>query len=262
MAEFCASYYVLPEDDRIAVIELSGSLDITTVDKMTGIFNEVLATGKNYVIAQMEGVGFISSPSVGALMGCKRRLVEKQGNLVLVGLSQELRHKLNLMGANRIFQYYSELRSVLTDFNWEYDKQIQKMRLKVPSNTDYVPAIRRLVSSVVQHKGYSRKDAFRIETIVDELSNNAIEHGEHGQEYFEIDFTLDKEKVEFAVRNRSEVRSQQDLEGMHNKFNNPVIDDESIRGRGLALVKMLSSEMNLTVDEDGTLVHVKKIREE
>ena len=46
------------------------------------------------------------------------------------------------------------------------------------------------------------------------------------------------------------------------KFENPVVDDESIRGRGLALVKMLSSELRLDIDTGGTTVHVTKVRED
>jgi hypothetical protein len=38
-----------------------------------------------FVIVDLENVDFVSSPAVGVLMGCRRRLIEKKGNLVLVG---------------------------------------------------------------------------------------------------------------------------------------------------------------------------------
>jgi anti-sigma regulatory factor (Ser/Thr protein kinase) len=111
-------------------------------------------------------------------------------------------------------------------------------------------------------KDYSRKDAFRIETILDELANNAIEHSDPGQQKFYIDFFLDKEKVEVVVRNKTKGLRPRELDTVMKKFNHPEVDDNSIRGRGLALVKMLSSELKVDIDEDGTLVHVTKLREE
>jgi len=237
-------------------------MDISSVELLTQTFDNMVVQGSYFVIIDLEGVDFVSSPAVGVLMGCRRRLIEKKGNLVLVGLSLHLREKLNLMGANRIFRYYNDVKTVLTDYRWEHDQMAQKMSLQVPANPGYVPAIRRLLSSVVLQKGYNRKDAFRIETIIDELANNAIEHGDHAERKFYIDFSLDRDKVELQVRNLTRGLDSSLAQQVKQKFENPVVDDDSIRGRGLALVKMLSSELRLDIDAQGTTVHVTKVRED
>lgn len=237
-------------------------MDISIAEQLSQGFDKMLTEGRVFVIVDMEGVDFIGSPAVGMLMGCRRKLVERKGNLVLVGLTLSLKEKLNLMGANRIFRYYNDVKTVLTDFRWEHDNLAQVLNLQLPSNPDYVPAIRRLVSSIAIQKGYNRKDAFRIETIVDELSNNAIEHGDPDQSRFFIDFSLDREKVEITVRNMSGIVDTDKANKVREKFENPVVDDESVRGRGLALVKMLSNELKLDIGEKGTTVHVTKVREE
>ncbi len=262
MAEFSFSWKSCEDDARITLLTLKGSLDLTSVENLMDSFESMVAEGRYFVIVDMEHVDFVSSPSVGALMGCRCRLIEKKGNLVLVGLSLSLREKLNLMGANRIFRYYNDVKTVLSDYRWEYDNLAQKVNLQIPANPAYVPAIRRMISSIVLQKGYNRKDAFRIETIVDELSNNAIEHGDHSQKMFFIEFALDREKVELSVRNRTSEIDPSLARSVQEKFNNPVVDDESIRGRGLALVKMLSSELRLDIDAGGTTVHVTKVRED
>jgi len=262
LTEFSIKWHESEDDARITVVVLAGSIDMVSVDALTKGFDSLVESNRCFVIVDMERVDFVSSPAVGALMGCRRRLIEKKGNLVLVGLTPSLREKLNLMGANRIFRYYNDVKTVLSDYRWEHDNLAQKLALQVPSAPAYVPAIRRLISSVVMQKGYNRKDAFRIETIVDELANNAIEHGDHEQRKFYIEFSLDREKVEIAVRNLTRNLDPALTQRVKQKFENPVVDDESIRGRGLALVKMLSSELRLDIDTGGTTVHVTKVRED
>ncbi len=249
------------DDGRIAIAEITDSINMSSVEPLVAGFEAIIEAGFCFVVVDMERVDFVSSPGVGALMGCRRRLIEKRGDLVLVGLSLSLKEKLNLMGANRIFRYYNDVKTVLSDYRWEYDAEAQHLRLQVPAKSAYVPALRRLISSVVQQKGYGRKDSFRIETIVDELCNNAIEHGDKEQSKFFVDFAIDREKVEMEVRNLTQGIDPIVASTVKQKFENPVVDDESIRGRGLALVKMLSSELRLDIDEGGTTVHVTKVRE-
>jgi anti-anti-sigma factor len=262
VAEFITKKPQDAADARISLLEVSGSFDVATLNSFNESIALLIEKGQVFVIMNLENVDFIGSPAVGAMMGAKRRLVEKSGNLVIVGLSHELKQKLNLMGANRIFRFYTDVKSVLTDYYWEYDEEPQEMTLRIPSKPTYVPPLRRLISNIVLSKGYSRKDAFRIETIMDELANNAIEHSDPSQQKFYIDFFVDKEKVEVVVRNKTKGLRPQDLDTVIEKFNHPEVDDTSIRGRGLALVKMLSSELKVDIDEDGTLVHVTKLREE
>jgi len=262
MEELKFKQYPCEEDPRITILEIRGALDLSSIDPINEIVDKLIGENKFFLIADFESVEFVSSPAVGALMGCRRRLMEKGGNLVLVGMSNSLREKFTLMGANRIFQLYNDVGAVVSDYYWEYDAEPRKMQLAVPSSVAYVPAVRRLISTIVLQKGYSRKDAFRIETIVDELANNAVEHADEKQQKFYIEFLLDKSKVELVVKNSSQAVVGQKMDEVQEKFNNPVIDDESIRGRGLALVKMLSSELTLNIDEKGTSVRVTKVRED
>jgi hypothetical protein len=43
--------------------------------------------------------------------------------------------------------------------------------------------------------------------------------------------------------------------------NNPV-DNEDRHGRGLALVKMLATELTADINDTGTTIHVTKLKEE
>lgn len=260
-SQFSMHWHSIEADERITVIELSGAMDISVADELSKGFERLLSDNRVFLLVDMECVDFVSSPVVGILMGIRRRLIERRGNLVLVGLSPEIREKLNLMGANRIFRYYDDVKAVINDYHWEYDHLAQVIALEVPANPAYVPALRRLVSSIALQKGYHRKDAFRIETIVDELTNNAIEHGDASQTKFYIEMSLDRDKVDISVRNSTQTLDDQSATRIREKFDDPQVDDASIRGRGLALVKMLSNDLRLDIDHEGTTVHVTKVRE-
>ncbi|NLB63390.1 MAG: STAS domain-containing protein [Fibrobacter sp.] len=261
MSKFNIKWEKYEDDERTILVRLQGAMDISIAEQMNHVFDEIIATERYFLILDMDEVSFVGSPAVGILMGWRRKLIEKQGNIALVGLSLELREKLNLMGANRIFRYYYDIQTVLTDFYWEKDSLMQNVGLRLPSNHAYVPALRRLISSVVTQKGFGRKDAFRIETIVDELTNNAIEHGNPKQEKVSVDFNMDYSKVEIIVSNMSRDVDSNDITTIKDKFNNPVVDEDSTRGRGLSLVKMLSDNLKLDINDQGTTVYVTKVRE-
>jgi anti-sigma regulatory factor (Ser/Thr protein kinase) len=121
-----------------------------------------------------------------------------------------------------------------------------------------------MVRRIVKQKGYNEKDAFRIETIVDEICNNAVEHGSHGAEGNEINLTvgIDRKKIEISVSNKIDPDKKESLKKMAEYLANPKGAFHETRGRGLALVKMLSNNFQINNSESGTCVQVTKFREE
>ena len=251
-----------PEGSAGAVLRLGGSMDIAVLGLLNDACEEIVSQGRRWVVVDLENVSFVSSPVVGALMGARRRMQECGGDLVLSGLSDSLSEKMNLMGAHRIFRYYPDVAAAFRNFKWEAAELSDRFSFELPASGAYVPALRRVVAGVMQEKGYSGKDAFRVETIVDELANNAIEHGDPDQKKFYIEIGLSRKKVEIAVRNLHRYMDPSLLARVREKFMNPVVDDSSIRGRGLALVKMLSDHVDLRQEPHQTLVRVTKLREE
>ncbi|MDR3011698.1 MAG: ATP-binding protein [Chitinispirillales bacterium] len=126
-----------------------------------------------------------------------------------------------------------------------------------------VPPVRQLASRFARLGGYSTKDAFRIETIVDEVCNNAVDHGQSGVESkVEMHMAVDREKADISVTNQSDpkkVAVLKELVGRIGQANHVGNDDR--RGRGLALIRMLSSNMDVNITDHGTSVHVTKLRE-
>jgi anti-anti-sigma factor len=254
----------IPSLPEVCVLRISGDLDVASLGSFDACFAELSASDKKHAIADMNAVMLLSSAALGKLLGIKRRFMEKGGDLVLAALNLDLKMKFGLMGANKIFKMYNDLRSATNAYAWEIKHETERLRISFPSNLAMVPAVRSFVSRVMLHKGYSDRDSFRIETIVDEICNNAVQYGLHSDhDNITLRMKVNWDKVEIDAENRSDPHKTDVLkEHMDNLKQNKIVEGEDRRGRGLALVKMLASELTADINATGTTIHVTKLKEE
>ena len=84
------SQQISAHDDRIVLLHFEGDLNASDCEATSKIFQGIIDSKKYFIVALMENVTFVSSPFLGELMGCKLRLVEKGGNMVIVGQSLDV----------------------------------------------------------------------------------------------------------------------------------------------------------------------------
>lgn len=254
----------MPGMPEVCLLRFSGDLDSGAVASLDGCLAKIPGGDKKHAIADMSAVTIITSAALGKLLGIKRRFVEKGGDLVLAAMNLELKMKFTLMGANKIFRIYNDTRSASNAYAWEVKHETEHIKLSFPARLTVVPAVRNFVSRVMVHKGYSDRDSFRIETIVDEICNNAVEYGSHeSRANISLRLKVDWEKVELDAENISDPRKKDQLmKHMKNLQQNLPLDGDDKRGRGLALVKMLASELVADITDTGTTIHVTKLKEE
>lgn len=253
------------EVPEITIVTLRGKLGHDTIKKIRQAFDSIIADDRVFVVADMSDVEYISSASVGELMGCRTSLLEKDGNLVLAGLKIDVLETLTALDADKIFKVYKDVRSAINLYYWEYQGQVERVNLAFPSELNFVPPVRQLVRRIAEQKDYSSKDAFRIETIIDEICNNAVEHGcqiEGEDEEVDVVISIDRKKIEISISNTSDPEKIDMLKKISKYLSSPKISFLDKRGRGLALVKMLSNDFQIDSSDYGTCVHVTKIREE
>ncbi len=248
-------------DPRIILLHFHGDLNATDCEATSAVFQSIIDGGKFFIMAVLENVTFISSPFLGEWMGCKLRLTEKGGDLVLVGLPLVQREKLVQMGADRIFRFFPDTHSAYRNWQWDHGDAVQTLRIDMPPQLAAVPAVRRFASGIARQKGYSSRDAFRIETIVDEIANNAVEHGDAGQKAISLEFKIDRKRFELQVRNRTRPEKAEHLKKMLNEVSEAK-GGFGARGRGIALVKLISKSIDVSIDNAGTKVTVTKLRED
>ncbi len=256
---------VVPDSEmpEVAIIRIEGDLDSASIEEISRSFESV--TGGDYVfgVVDMSDVGLISSAVLGELMGYRSCMLDKGGDLVLAGLSPSVKEKLNTMDAHKIFKFCKDVKSAVNAFNWDYKGRAEKICLIFPSQLKYVPPVRQMISRLARQKGYSNRDSFRIETIVDEVCNNAVEHGlrQSGAEVT-ITTAIDREKIEIQVINTSDQTKAHALKELSKSLCVQKKSANERRGRGLKLIKMLSNDFKIEHSEGGTSVHVTKLKEE
>ena len=57
------------------------------------------------------------------------------------------------------------------------EKRDCSVRVKFPGDLEYIPAVRKFVSEILQVCRFDQKFAFRSEIIIDEICNNAVTYG-------------------------------------------------------------------------------------
>ncbi|MBD3421103.1 MAG: STAS domain-containing protein [Chitinivibrionales bacterium] len=248
--------------DKVTILQIAGELDSSTIEEVNNNIDEIISRHPPFVIADMAQVTYFSSSALGGLMGCRKRLSEVNGDLVFAGLTLDIKTKLSLLGATAVFKIYNNSIGAINAYNWEYECGSQQLNLEFPSLLSFVPPVRQLVSRIAKQKGYSNRDSFRIETIVDEVCNNAVEHGVQGSEHeIQLYVKIDRSKIELKVVNSSDPEKVAELEKLSKSIlKAPVPNLEQKRGRGLALIKMLSNDLKIDLSETGTSIHVTRLR--
>ncbi len=248
---------------EVIVAKFKGDVGHASIKKMRQAFNEILKGDNHFVVVDMSEVNSVSSAAIGELMGCRTALIEEEGDLVLAGMRIDVFEKVHALDADKIFKSYKDVRSAVNLYFWEYQGQVEEVSLTFPSELSFVPPVRQMVRRIAKQKKYSNKDAFRIETIVDEICNNAVEHGSLTDEReVDVNVAIDRKKIAITITNKSDPEKLDALKKMSEYLSAPKASFHDQRGRGLALVKMLSNDFQIDSSEVGTCVHVTKLRED
>jgi anti-sigma B factor antagonist len=84
-------------DAHTHVIEPQGELDAATVPALEDAFDELIASGKRYVILDLEDVEFLDSKGVVAMIAARRRLADAGGELVTVSSDPHVRRVIEIV---------------------------------------------------------------------------------------------------------------------------------------------------------------------
>lgn len=254
----------IPQTPDVCVIRLSGDLDARSASVFDKYISDSAVKGKKFAIADLSAVTMIGSVALGKLLGLKRRFGEKGGDLVLAAINLNIKMKCLLMGADKIFTMHNDLHSAMSAYAWDVMHEAEKVKLSFPPKIGLVPAIRRFVSGIMTQKGYLGRDTFRVKTIVDELCNNAVEYGSKNEaDNITLRLRIDREKVEIDAENVSDPEIRDRLKAFMSNISCEVPQNgEFKRGRGLALVKLLSSDFSADITDTGTIIHATKIKED
>jgi anti-sigma regulatory factor (Ser/Thr protein kinase)/anti-anti-sigma regulatory factor len=249
------------------LLRLDGNRDAEQQRFVNDAFETILAQEYPlYVVMDFSAVSIVPSSFITVMLEWRKKLLDTNSEISFIGMSHEVRTSLSRLGINRIFPFYSDLSTALNRYLWKYGGSAQEVKLSFPQKLRHVPPVRQLMSRSVRAKGYSSKDAFRIETIVDEVCNNAIEHGDHTHtQTITATVAISTNKIEITVKGKSDPEKIDKLkriaEAIEQARQFPA-DLHTNRGKGLALVKMLSNDLKIDFSSHGTSVNVTRVKED
>jgi anti-sigma B factor antagonist len=243
----------------IAVISVDSALDIPAIVPFKAAIDWCVENGNVFVVVNLENVSFMDSPFVGTLMGCRKMLQQRGGDLAICSTSLFLQDRLSIMGLDRIFHFYISPQTAISDFHFLGSKE--QFSFTLPLQRGCVTLLRRLICSVLAKKDFKTKLIFCIETIIDELANNAVDYSDADSNTFFASISISRKKVVLILRNSHNKMDKAAMDALVEKYQNPKIEAESARGRGIPLIKMLSNSVNLDISQTVVTVQVTKVVE-
>ena len=92
---------------RVDLLFLDGRLDNEASQELKTIFRETVKKGRARLVLDLNGVTFVDSSGLGALVACLRTATAREGDLKLSGLNPRLSSVFELTRLHRLFEVYA-----------------------------------------------------------------------------------------------------------------------------------------------------------
>jgi len=141
---------------------------------------------------------------------------------------------------------------------------VHEIKITMSAYFGFVPGIRTGIGRVAVNFGFNDKEVYEIETVIDEICNNAIEHGSKGKDNtVSLVCKFDKRFIEISIKDSGSpefnveeiIKEGQRL--MEEEAQKPILDTIR-RKRGLMIVKKYVDTMDIKSNADGTVVSMVK----
>ena len=143
---------------------------------------------------------------------------------------------------------------------------MQQITFSIPSHLGFISGIRTALGRISYNFGFNDKDSYEIETVIDEICNNAIMHGSGKEdEHITIECGFDTKVIEITITDRgsTEFNVEKVLEN-----SKKLMEDDTERkinalmeqggGLGLIIVQKYVDKVEITSQPDGTAVKLVK----
>jgi anti-sigma B factor antagonist len=82
----------------IWVVRVAGEVDIATAPRLASTFDAVVEAAPSQVLVELENVSFLDSSGIRVLVLAQRRLDEVGASFVIDGMSEAVKHVLEIAG--------------------------------------------------------------------------------------------------------------------------------------------------------------------
>ena len=98
----------ITQDDKkgIIVLRCEGRLDATSSPQLEDEINRLIDQEKNKVLIDFSRIDYLSSAGMRLLLSATKRLKNKQGNLGIFAIHEEVREIINMAGFEKVLAIY------------------------------------------------------------------------------------------------------------------------------------------------------------
>lgn len=100
----------------VAIVELKGRLDVTTASDLEQVFTKLLDENQNKVLVECRELEYISSAGLRVLLTAAKQYNKVSGQIMLSGLSQNVKQVFEISGFTSIFPIYATRDEALKAF--------------------------------------------------------------------------------------------------------------------------------------------------
>lgn len=93
--------------DGASIIDLQGEVDVYTAPELKQQIIDLLDSGSQRVIVNLQSVDYLDSTALGVLIGGLKRLRERNGSLDLICPNPRIKRIFEITGLDKIFDIYN-----------------------------------------------------------------------------------------------------------------------------------------------------------
>ncbi len=103
------------QKDGISLVRCQGRFDANDVDHFKKKIGDMIKEGRHKLVFNLQGISFIDSSGLGALISCLRQAHQRQGVVKLCGLNQEVRLVFEVTRLHKVFDIFQDEACALED---------------------------------------------------------------------------------------------------------------------------------------------------
>ena len=104
------------ESSDVKIVDVNEDLGSYEAADLRKALEELVSQKAQKIVVNLSGVQHINSTAVGALVGIAKRLRQKDGDLKVYGLADNIKRTFDLIGASSVLEIYDSESSALGGF--------------------------------------------------------------------------------------------------------------------------------------------------
>ncbi|HEY3187387.1 MAG TPA: STAS domain-containing protein [Solirubrobacteraceae bacterium] len=90
-------------DGGLLLIDVRGEVDLYSVEQLRAVLEEAEDAGHRHIVVDLSAVNTIDSTGLAALVGAHRRLLRREGEMIVVISSARVWSKFSMTGLDNVF---------------------------------------------------------------------------------------------------------------------------------------------------------------